>query len=100
MTPPEPKGPGSRKVILLLLVGAALMAILPATFARSRRAQRMRFELTDVLAQCRARYDTARTAADTAAVDAWRPSFHGDVRPGDPPCGPYRRRNMLGHARP
>jgi type II secretory pathway pseudopilin PulG len=100
VTSPETKGPGSRKMIFLLLVGTLLVAILPAMFARTRRAQRMRVELTDVLAQCRARYDAARTPADTAAADAWQPPLHGDVRPGDPPCGPYRRRNMLGHARP
>jgi hypothetical protein len=100
MTSPETKGLGSRKMILLLLVGAALVVILPAMFARSQRAQHMRVELTDVLAQCRARYDTARTPADTAAADAWQPELHGERRPGDPPCGPYRRRNMLGHARP
>jgi hypothetical protein len=55
----------------------------------------MRAGLAEVLAECRERYDVAATAADTAAVDDWRPAFHGADRPGDPTCGPYRRRNML-----
>ena len=79
----------------MLIVVAALVAVLPAIFARSRRVQTMRVELAEALQQCRARYDSARTAADTAAADAWQPALHGERRPGDPPCGPYRRRNML-----
>ena len=92
------RGPGSRTLIVLLLVGAAIAAILPAVLARSRRVQVMRTGLTEVLQECRARYAIARTAADTAAVDAWQPALHGEQRPGDPPCGPYRRRNMLAPA--
>ena len=92
------RGPGSRTLIVLLLVGAAIAAVLPAVLARSSRVQVMRTGLTEVLQECRVRYDAARTAADTAAADAWQPALHGEQRPGDPPCGPYRRRNMLAPA--
>ena len=92
------RGPGSRTLIVLLLVAAAIAAVLPAVLARSSRVQMMRAGLTEVLQECRARYAGARTAADTAAADAWQPALHGEQRPGDPPCGPYRRRNMLAHA--
>jgi hypothetical protein len=95
-TPPAgARGPGSRTLILVLLVAAAIVALLPAVLARSRRVQTMRVNLTEVLQECRARYAAARTAADTAAADLWQPALHGEQRPGDPPCGPYRRRNML-----
>ncbi len=92
------RGPGSRTLIFLLLIGAAIAAILPAVLARSSRVEVMRTGLTEVLQECRARYAAARTAADTAAADAWQPALHGEQRPGDPPCGPYRRRNMLAPA--
>ena len=90
-----PRGSRSRLLIVTLIVAAVIVALLPAAISRTRRVQAMRVELAAVLAQCRARYATARTAADTAAADSLRPSFHGAQRPGDPPCGPYRRRNML-----
>lgn len=98
MTPPPPaaRGPDSRALILALLVAAAVLAFLPAIFARSGRVQTMRAGLTEVLNECRARYGAARSAADTAEADAWQPLLHGQPRPGDPPCGPYRRRNMFG----
>jgi type II secretory pathway pseudopilin PulG len=95
-TPPAgTRGPDSRTLIVGLLVAAAIVALLPAVLARTRRVQEMRANLTEVLQECRARYDAARTAADTAAADAWLPALHGEQRAGDPPCGPYRRRNML-----
>jgi type II secretory pathway pseudopilin PulG len=94
-TPAGARGPDSRTLIVGLLVAAAIVALLPAVLARTRRVQAMRENLTEVLQECRVRYDAARTAADTAAADAWQPALHGDQRPGDPPCGPYRRRNML-----
>jgi hypothetical protein len=78
-----------------LVVVAAILAVLPLIVARTQRLQTMRAGLAEVLAECRARYAAAGSAADTAAVDAWRPAFHGEERPGDPTCGPYRRRNML-----
>ena len=89
------QGPGSRALIVALLVIAAILAVLPLVVARTRRLQAMRAGLAEVLAECRNRYASAGSAADTAAVDAWRPAFHGEERPGDPTCGPYRRRNML-----
>lgn len=95
-TPPAGAGgPDSRTLIIGLLVAAAIVALLPAVLARTRRVQAMRANLTEVLQACRVRYDAARTAADTAAADGWQPALHGEQRPGDPPCGPYRRRNML-----
>ncbi len=93
--PAGARGLDSRTLIVGLLVAAAIAALLPAVFARTRRVQTMRANLTEVLQECRVRYEAARTAADTAAADAWQPALHGDQRPGDPPCGPYRRRNML-----
>jgi len=93
--PPRAAGPGSRVLIVSLLVAAAIAAILPVAVARSRRLQTMRVALAEVLGECRSRYAAAASAADTAAVDAWQPALHGARRPGDPTCGPYRRRNML-----
>ncbi len=81
-------------VILVLLVGLGLV-LLTRTVARSSRVQRMRADLAEVLGECRARYAAARSPADSAAADAWRPPLHGAPRPDDPPCESYRRRNML-----
>lgn len=97
--PSSARGPGSRTLILALLVGAAILALSPEFVARTRRLQSMRADLTEVLDQCRARYAAAATAADTAAADAWQPRLHGVLRPGDPACGPYRRRNLIGPER-
>ncbi len=88
-------GPGSRTLVVALLVLAAVLALLPVAAARTHRLRTMRIGLSEVLGQCRARYAAAATADDTAAVDAWRPELHGVRRSGDPACGPYRRRNML-----
>jgi hypothetical protein len=88
-------GPGSRGLVAGLLLVAVAVAVVPVFIARTRRVQEMRADLTEVLGECRTRYEAARTAADTAAADAWQPSLHGERRPGDPACGPYRRRNML-----
>ena len=93
-TPDSPRS-RSRLLIVALVVAAVIVALLPAAISRTRRVQEMRVELAAVLGECRARYAAARTAADTAAADSVRPSFHGEQRPGDPACGPYRRRNML-----
>ncbi len=89
------KGPGSRALIVALLVAAVVIALLPLVIARTRRVQTMRVDLAEVLGECRAMYEAAATAADTAAVDAAQPMLHGALRAGDPACGPYRRRNML-----
>lgn len=94
-TQPASRGPGSRALIIGLLVGAAIVAVLPVLVARSRRVQLMRADLAEVIAQCSARYAAARTEADSAGVDGWRPALHGVQRPGDPACGLYRRRNMI-----
>jgi len=92
--PPARRGPGSRTVVLILVLGAVLAVLLPTIFARSRRAQTMRADLAEVVAECRKRYAAAPSAADTATVDSLRPLLHGHERPGDPACGQYRRRNM------
>lgn len=89
------KGPDSRTLIIGLLILAAALALLPVYVARTRRVQVMRADLAEVLAECRRRYAEARTAADTTAADGWRPPLQGVERPGDPTCGPYRRRNMI-----
>lgn len=87
---------GARRLVIVLVLGAAVVALLPVVIARSHRLQIMRADLTEVLTECRARYAGARTAADTAGADAWQPPLHGERRAGDPACGAYRRRNMLG----
>jgi type II secretory pathway pseudopilin PulG len=94
ITPDSPRS-RSRLLIVALVVAAIIVALLPAAISRTRRVQLMRVELAAALGECRARYAAARTAVDTAAADSVRPSFHGAQRPGDPACGPYRRRNML-----
>lgn len=92
--PPAPRGPGSRALVLILILGAVLVVLLPTMFARSRRAQTMRDDLAEVVTECRELYAAAPTALDTAAVDSIRPLLHGRERPGDPACGHYRRRDM------
>lgn len=98
--PPPPSGPGARTLVAILILAAAIVALLPWVVARTRRVQSMRSDLTEVLAECRVRYAGAVTARDTAAADAWQPTLHGSHRPGDPTCGPYRRRNMIAPGRP
>ena len=97
---PTPRGPSSRTLISGLLILAAVVALLPVLVGRSPGVETMRSGLGEVLGECRERYAAARTAADTAAVDAWRPTLHGEERPGDPTCGPYRKRNMVKADRP
>jgi hypothetical protein len=55
----------------------------------------MRHALQEVLGECRAGYDSAATAADTARVDSMVPMLDGVARPGDPPCGKYRQKRMF-----
>jgi len=86
----------ARRLVIVLVVMAAVVALLPVVIARSHRLQLMRAGLAEVVTECRARYAGTRTAADTADADAWQPPLHGERRPGDPACGAYRRRNMLG----
>jgi hypothetical protein len=84
-------------ILLLVLTAIALVAI-PTIIARGRRVQIMRNELQSVLSQCRTKYTAAHSGADSALVDEWVPLVAGTVRAGDPPCGKYRRRNMLSRA--
>jgi type II secretory pathway pseudopilin PulG len=86
----------ARRLVVVLVVAAAIVALLPAVLARTHRVQTMRADLMEVMSECRARYAGTRSAADTAAADAWQPPLHGRQRPDDPACGAYRRRNMLG----
>jgi hypothetical protein len=86
----------ARRLVIVLVVAAAVVALLPMAIARTHRLQVMRAALAEVVTECRERYAGARTAADTADADAWQPPLHGERRPGDPACGAYRRRNMLG----
>jgi hypothetical protein len=88
----------SRTLVAVILIIAAIVAIMPVIVAHTRRLQSMRADLAEVLDQCRARYAAAATHTDTTEADYWTPSLHGEQRPGDPPCGRYRRRNMLAPA--
>ena len=90
----------ARRLVIVLVVAAAVVALLPVLIARTHRLQVMRADLMQVVAECRARYAGTRTAADTAEADAWQPPLHGARRAGDPACGAYRRRNMLGLGAP
>jgi hypothetical protein len=92
---PAAKGPGSRLLVVIVLIAAVLAVLLPRLIARTERLRTMGADLAEVVAECRARYASAETAADSAAADAWQPPLHGERRPGDPACGSYRRRNML-----
>jgi hypothetical protein len=89
---------GSRILILVLVVLASAIAIAPVIIGRGHGVQLMREELEAVLSECRAKYAEARNAADTARADKWVPRDSAGTRAGDPPCGSYRRRNMLGRA--
>jgi hypothetical protein len=81
-------------VCALVLIAVALGVGIRLT-ARGRGVQRMRAELSLILAECRDKYRAAGTAADSARVDTWVPPTSAGGRTDDPPCGSYRRRNML-----
>ncbi len=87
---------GSKLLVLALVLFAVALGAGIRLVARGRNVQRMRAELSTVLSECRDRYHGAVTAADSARVDAWVPPTPAGARIGDPPCGSYRRRNMLG----
>lgn len=89
---------GSRILIFLLVLTAAALAIAPAIIGRGHGVQVMRDEFQAVLSQCRTKYAAARNAADSLLADQWVPPVAGASRAGDPPCGKYRRRNMLSRA--
>ncbi|HXE57699.1 MAG TPA: hypothetical protein VNK43_06855 [Gemmatimonadales bacterium] len=89
-------GLDSRLLIVILVAAAVGIALVPIWLRRTRAVETMRTELRHVLAECRARYAAASTAEDTVRVDAWvPPGMQGEPRPGDPPCGRYRRRGMV-----
>jgi hypothetical protein len=77
-------------VLVALVVGVGIRLV-----ARGRKAQRMRAELTTILTECREKYHAAASAADSARIDGWVPPTSAGAQAGDPPCGSYRRRNML-----
>ncbi|MGH7497631.1 MAG: hypothetical protein ACREL3_02135 [Gemmatimonadales bacterium] len=86
---------GSRLLILVLVIGAAIIALAPVVLGHGRDVKLMREGLQSVLAECRAKYAIARNARDSAQADEWVPQQAAGVHPGDPACGRYRRRNML-----
>ena len=88
----------ARILVLVLLVTAAAIAIAPVIIGRSRGVRLMREELQAVLSECRGKYAVARDSADSARADTWVPHDSAGTRAGDPPCGSYRRRNMLGRS--
>jgi hypothetical protein len=67
----------------------------PAVISRTQRVQTMRAELHNVLAQCRERYASAHSAADTARADSSYPATQRERRPADPACVAYRKHDML-----
>jgi hypothetical protein len=85
----------SKLLVLALVVSAIAIGLVIRLVAGGRGVQRMRVELSVILTECRDKYHAAATAADSARVDAWVPPTSTGVQPGDPPCGSYRRRNML-----
>jgi type II secretory pathway pseudopilin PulG len=89
----------SRSLVAVLVIAAAIVALLPVAIARSRAARTMRAGLGEVLEECRTAYASAASAADSLAVDSLHPALRGRVRPGDPPCGAYRRRNLIPSSR-
>lgn len=86
---------GSRLLILILIVVAIVIALAPVVVSHGRDVALMREGLQSVLAECRAKYDVARTTADSARADDWVPQGVAGAHAGDPACGRYRRRNML-----
>ena len=86
---------GSRLLVLGLIVLAVLIALAPRWWGSGGRGETMRHALDEVLGECRAAYDSATTAADTARVDSMVPMLDGMVRPGDPACGAYREKRMF-----
>jgi hypothetical protein len=87
---------GSKLLVLLLVLTAVGIAIATRVIARGHDVQEMSAELKSVLAECRGKYQDARSAADSARVDAWVPRPPSGGHSGDPSCGNYRRRSMLG----
>lgn len=87
---------GRSRLVVLGLVGlAALIALAPWWWGSGGRGETMREALGEVMAECRAAYDSAATAADSARVDSLVPPLDGVTRPGDPPCGAYREKRMF-----
>lgn len=85
----------SKLLVLALVVTAVAIGAVIRLVAGGRDVQRMRAELGTILTECRDKYHAAASAADSARVDAWVPPTSTGAQAGDPPCGSYRRRNML-----
>ena len=85
----------SKLLVLVLVVSAVAIGVVIRLVAGSRDVQRMRAELSTILTECRDKYHAAATAADSARIDGWVPPTSTGAQTGDPPCGSYRRRNML-----
>lgn len=87
---------GSKVLVLTLVVLAVGIAIATRVIARGHGVREMTAGLRGVLAECRGRYQDAKSAADTARADEWVPHPSSGAHPGDPTCGSYRRRSMMG----
>ena len=85
----------SRLVIAAIILISVAVALAPRWWGSGGRGETMRHALQEVLGECRAAYDSAATAADTARVDSMVPMLNGVVRPGDPACGAYRQKRMF-----
>lgn len=86
---------GGRGLVALMLVVVVLIALAPRWWGSGGRGERMRRGLAEAMVACRAAYDSAATAADTARVDAMIPPLNGAVGPGNPSCGAYRDKRMF-----
>jgi hypothetical protein len=82
-----------------LVITTVLIALAPRWWGSGGRGEMMREGLQEALSTCRAGYDSAGTAADTARVDSLVPPYRGVVRAGDPPCGAYRDKRMFRRGR-
>jgi len=89
----------SRVVVAALVLVTVLIALAPRWWGSGGRGEMMRQGLQEALSSCRAAYDSAATAADTARVDSIVPPYRGVVRAGDPPCGAYREKRMFRQGR-
>ena len=89
----------SRVVVAALVLVTVLIALAPRWWGSGGRGEMMRQGLQEALSSCRAAYDSAATAADTARVDSIVPPYRGVARAGDPPCGAYREKRMFRRGR-
>ncbi|MBS1241462.1 MAG: hypothetical protein H6R40_889 [Gemmatimonadetes bacterium] len=103
MSGPEQERAGaatrSRLLVAAIILVTVLIALAPRWWGSGGRGATMRAGLEEALSFCRASYDSAATAADTARTDSLVPPYRGVVRAGDPPCGAYREKRMFRRGR-